>query len=127
MLVPASYVARVCNQSAANKQTMMGCVQTCSVRHRPPSDRPLGNHSAFLEIDDGDVALASHNVSHRDVQSFSRWLDGDTRGIAAGKFDAIHQFGRFRVNDINRRIICSVLAAAAEVFKHRSEEHTSEL
>src|SRR5882762_865249 len=117
MLVPAPYVARVCYQSTTNKQAMMGRVQASGMRYRPSGDWPLGDHGAFFEIDDCNVAVTSHNISHSDVQSFPRWLDCDARGITAGELNAADQFGRSRVNDVDRGIIGSVLATATKVFK----------
>src|SRR5467141_4563888 len=118
MLVPASNVACMCRHSAADKQAMMGRIQTRRMRHRASGDGPLCDHGAFFEIDDRDVAVTSHNISHSDVQSFSRWLDSDACGITAWELDAAHQLGRFGVNDVNRSIIGSVLATATEIFKN---------
>src|ERR1700730_9457897 len=109
MLVPSSYVARVCYQPTANKKAVMGRVQASGMRYRAPCDWPLGDHGAFFEIDDCNVTVASHNISHRDVQPFSRWLDCDACAIAAGEFNAVHQFGRFRVNDGDRGAIGCML------------------
>src|SRR6202158_1125802 len=69
--------------------------------HRAISDRPLGDHRVFFEIHDRNVALAIYNVSHRDVQSFSGWFEGDARGITAGQLNAFHQLGGFCVNDVD--------------------------
>src|SRR5712664_2096290 len=118
MLVPASNIASVSYRPAADKQAMMGRIQTGGMGHRASGDWPLGDHGAFFEINDRNMAVTSHNISHRDVQSFSRWLDCDARGIAAGELNAAHQFGRSRVNDVDRGIIGSMLATATKVFKH---------
>src|SRR5438128_3564163 len=40
---------------ATNKQAMMDCVQTRSMRCRPSSDWPLGDDRAFLQINDLEV------------------------------------------------------------------------
>jgi len=117
MLVPASNVARMCRHSAADKQAMMGRIQTRGVGHWASGDGPLCDHGAFFEINDCNVAVTSHNISHRDVQSFSRWFDCDSRGITAWELDAVHQSGRFGVNDVDRSIIRSVLATATKIFK----------
>src|SRR5713101_7162956 len=117
MLMSASNVAGVCYQSAANKQAMMGRVQACGVRHRASGDWPLGDHGAFFEIDDRNVAFPIHDVSHSDVQSFSRWLDRDACGITSRELDAARQFGRSCVNDVDRGTAGSVLTAATKVFK----------
>src|SRR5712691_12882454 len=87
MLMSASNVAGVCYQSAANKQAMMGRVQARGMRHRASGDWPLGDHGAFFEIDDRNVAFPIHDVSHRDVQSFSRWLHCDACGITSRELD----------------------------------------
>src|SRR3977135_2201729 len=96
MLVPAPYVARVCYQSTTNKQAMMGRAQARGMRYLPSADWPLGDHGAFFEIDDCNVAVTSHNISHSDVQSFPRWLDCDARGVAARELNASHQYRRAR-------------------------------
>src|SRR6267143_3474464 len=95
MLVPAPYVARVCYQSTTNKQAMMGRIQTRGVGHWASGDGPLGNHGAFFEIDDCNMAVTPHNISHSDVQSFSRWFDCDSCRIAPWELNAAHQLGRF--------------------------------
>src|SRR5258708_35216181 len=94
-------VSGVGYQSAANKQAMMGRVQARGMWLRPSGDWPLCDHGAFFEIDDRNVALPPHNISHRDVQSFSRWLDCDARGITSRELDAARQFGRSCVNDVD--------------------------
>src|SRR5260370_5813997 len=118
MLVPSSNIAGVSYRPATDKQAMMCCVQTRGMGHRASGDWPLGDHGAFLEINDHNVAVTSHNISHRDVQSFSRRLDCDARGIAAGELNAAHQFGRFCIDYVDGSIRRSVLAAATKVFKY---------
>jgi hypothetical protein len=71
MLVPASNIASVGYRPAADKQAMMGRIQTRRMGHRASSDWPLGGHGAFFEINDRNMAVTSHNISHGDVQSFS--------------------------------------------------------
>src|SRR5467141_4257652 len=83
MLVPASNVARMCRHSAADKQAMMGRIQTRGVGHWASGDGPLCDHGAFFEIDDRNVAVTPHKISQSDVQSFSRWFDCDACGITA--------------------------------------------
>src|SRR5882672_4443469 len=117
MLVSASDVPRVCLHPASNKQAMMGRIQSCGVGHRTSGDWPLGDHGAFFEINDGNVAVTLHNISHSDVQSFSRWLDCDARRITTWELNAANQFGRSCVNDVDRSIRRSVLAAATKIFK----------
>src|SRR5229473_951138 len=107
MLVPASNIARVGYRPAADKQAMVCCIQTRRMGHRASGDGPLGDHGAFFEIDDRDMAVTSHNISHGDVQPFPRWLDCDARRITARELNAAHQLGRFRVNDVDRATIAS--------------------
>jgi hypothetical protein len=71
MLVPAPNVASVGYRPAADKQAMMGCIQTRGMGHRASGDWPLGDHGAFFEINDRYMAITSHNIPHSDVQSFS--------------------------------------------------------
>src|ERR1700730_32103 len=94
MLVPASNIAGMGFGPAADKQAMMGCVQTCGVGHRAAGDWPLGDDSAFFEIYDRNVAVTVDNISHRDVQSFSGRLDCDAGRITAGELNAAHELGR---------------------------------
>src|SRR6202171_2025069 len=117
MLVPSSNIASVGYRPAADEQTMMGCIQTRGMGHRASSDWPLGDHGAFFKINDRNMAVTSHNISHSDVQSFSRRLDRDARGVTAGKLNAAHQFGRSCVDYVDGSIRRSVLAAATKVFK----------
>src|SRR5216684_663767 len=88
MLVSASNIARMGFGPAADKQPMMGRVQTGGMGHRASSDWPLGDDSAFFEIDHRNMAVAINNISHGDVQCFSGWLDCDAGRISAGKLDA---------------------------------------
>src|ERR1700694_6051493 len=117
MLVPASNIARMGFGPAANKQAMMGCVQTRGMGHRASGDWPLGDHGAFFEINYRNMADPSHNISHSDVQSFSGRLDCDASRITAGEFNAAHQFGRLCVDYVDRSIGRPVLTAATKVFK----------
>jgi len=71
MLVSASNIAGVGYRPAADKQAMMGRIQTRSMGHRASGNWPLGDHGAFFEINDRNMAVTSHNISHSDVQSFS--------------------------------------------------------
>src|SRR5229473_73480 len=95
MLVPSSNIAGVSYRPATDKQAMMCGVQTRGMGHRASGDWPLGDHGAFFEINDRNMAVTSHNISHRDVQSFSRRLDCDARGIAPVELNAAQQFDRF--------------------------------
>src|SRR5207249_3473316 len=113
-----SNFASVWFHSAANKETMMSCVKTRGMRHGTSTDWPLGGNSAFFKINDLHVTLASHNVSHSDVQSFSRRLDSDAGRITARQFDASYQFRSGCVDDFDRRISSSVFATAVKVVKH---------
>src|SRR5229473_5467714 len=117
MLVPSSNIAGVSYRPATDKQAMMCGVQTRGMGHRASGDWPLGDHGAFFEINDRNMAVTSHNISHRDVQSFSRWLDRDACGIAAWELNAAHQFGRLCVNDVDRSVSRAVLATATKIFK----------
>src|ERR1700730_5289446 len=71
MLVPASNIASVGYRPATDKQAMMDCVQTRGMGYWTSGNWPLGDHGAFFEINDRHMAVASHNISHSDVQSFS--------------------------------------------------------
>src|SRR5712671_3157284 len=64
MLVSASNIARMGFGAAANKQAMMGCVETRGMGHRPSGDWPLSDHGAFFEIDHRNMAVAINNISH---------------------------------------------------------------
>src|ERR1700758_4618253 len=85
--------------------------------HGTSGDWPLSNHSAFFEVNDGDVAFTIHNISHRDVQSFSRGLDRDACGITTRQLNTAHQFGGLRIYDVDRGVRSSMRAAAAKIFK----------
>src|ERR1700730_5842902 len=50
MLVPPSDVSRMCDQSATDKQPMMGRVETRGMRHRPSGDGPLLDHGALFKV-----------------------------------------------------------------------------
>src|SRR5712692_3983154 len=82
------------------------------MRHRTSSDRPLGNQHAFFEINDSNMTVTSYNIPHSDVQSFSRWLDGDACGITTWHLDAAHQFGRPYVNYLDRSTTRHVIVSA---------------
>src|SRR5258706_1049292 len=96
---------------------MMGGVQASGMGYGTPGDWPLRDHGALFQIDDRNVAVTSHNISHGHVYPFPRGLDCDARGITAGELNARHQFGRFRVHDVDRGTVSSVLATATKVFK----------
>src|SRR5258708_7881842 len=85
--------------------------------YRTSRDWPLSNYGAFFEVNDSHVAFTIHNISHRDVQSFSRGLDSDARGITTGQLNAAHQFGGLRIYDVDRGVRSSMRAAAAKIFK----------
>jgi len=86
---------------------MMRCVQTrvWGTDHR---DWPLRDHGAFFQINDRNVTFAIHNL-HGHVQTLSRWLDCDARRITAGQLNAAYQLGRFGINDIDGRVVGSMI------------------
>src|SRR5438128_527678 len=120
----AAYFAGVRFHSASHKQSMMSRVQAGCMWYRSSADRPFRSYGAFFEIDDLHVTVASYNVSHRNVQSFSG-LDSDTGRITARQLDASHQFACLRIDYFDRGVRRSVIAATLEViedFNSRIEE-----
>src|SRR5258706_16394071 len=117
MLVSAPNVSCMRFQPAAYKQTMMNGVDARSVGYRTIRDWPLRDHGAFFQINDRNVTFAIHNISHGHVQTLSRWLDCDARRIAAGQLNAAYQLGRFGINDIDGRVVGSMITTAAKVFE----------
>src|SRR5262249_58327148 len=93
ILVSSSDFASVRFHSAADKQTMVNCVDAGCMWYGASADRPFGGDDAFFQIDDLHVTLAFYDVSHRNVQSFSGWLDSDTGRITTRQLDASDQFG----------------------------------
>jgi len=55
MLVPASNIAMWAMRPAADKQAMMGRIQTRRMGHRASGDWPLGDHGAFFQINDRNM------------------------------------------------------------------------
>src|ERR1700730_6660803 len=104
MLVSATNIAGVSYRPAANKQTVMRQIQTRGMGHRAANDGPLRDYGAFIEINDGDVTIAFDDVAHRDIQSFSRGVDGYTCGVTTRQFDAAHQFSSRCVNQVDSSI-----------------------
>src|ERR1700680_2888358 len=92
------------------------------MRHRTSSDWPLGDYSAFFEINDRNVAITSYNIPHSDVQPFPRWLDGDSCGITTWHLNAAHQFGRLCVNYLDRGTARHVVVSTTIGYFHRSLE-----
>ena len=89
---------------AADKQAMMRGVQARGMRCRASSDGPLGDDSTFFQINDLQVTFTFHNISHRDVQSLSRWLNGEAAGIGAVHLNTAHHFARLGIDDLDGTI-----------------------
>ena len=89
ILMSTSNFASVWFDPAAHEQAMMDRVQTRGMRNGTASDWPLGDDSAFLQIDDRDVALTFYNIPHSDIQSFTGWFEGYASRITAGQLNAV--------------------------------------
>src|ERR1700730_6966246 len=74
------------------------------MRRRSTRNWPLSDNRAFFEINDLEVAVAPYNISHGNIQSLARWLDGEATWIGAIHLDAAQQFCCLGVDDLDGTI-----------------------
>src|SRR5258707_3863276 len=96
---------------------MMNGVDARSVGYRTIRDWPLRDHGAFFQINDRTVTFAMQDFYDGHVQTVSRWLDCDACRIATGQLNAAYQLSRFGINDIDGRVVGSMITTAAKVFE----------
>src|SRR5271165_5914816 len=122
MLVPTANLTFMLDHSAAQKQAMMGRVQSCGMRHWAANNRPFADYGAFFEIDNLDVAFSVDHVTHSNVEFFSGWLHGHAGRIPARQFYASKQFGGVGIDDFDGSVGSHVSAAPANLHVISGDE-----